>query len=278
VEARPADRALTDRSATVSDYLDFAAPRGLRVRGTVLVVPGRGETSAAYRRFGARIATDAYTVRVLASPVAVTSARDTLAGLDAALSAALAGDLARPLVLVGTDTSAVALAALVARSAASASADLPSADLPAWWPDALVLASLPGYGSHEVGGDWDAELNARSHCPVHRGVLSDDTTFNRGALATAVDDELLDLAYASTADVPQLLLVGDSDPLADRQAITRAAKVLPSARLSVVRDGHHDVLNDLQHRSVAAEVVSFLEVVRGGRPLTAVVSAELRGW
>jgi alpha-beta hydrolase superfamily lysophospholipase len=260
----------------VSDYLDFATPRELRVRGTVLVVPGRGETSVTYRRFGARIASDSYTVRVLASPVVTTSARDALASLDAGLSAALASpevDLPKPLVLVGTDTGATTLAALVARGAVSG-----STDLPAWWPDALVLASLPGYGSHEVGSDWDAELDVRSYCPVHRGVLSDDATFNRGALSAAVDDELLDLAYGSTADIPQLLLVGDSDPLADRQAITRAAKVLPSARLSVVRDGHHDVLNDLQHRSVAAEVVSFLEVVRGGRPLTSIVSAELSSW
>jgi alpha-beta hydrolase superfamily lysophospholipase len=260
----------------VSDYLDFAAAAGLRVRGTVLVVPGRGETSATYHRFGARIAADSYTVRVLASPVVTASAVDALASLDAALSAALASlaaDLTKPLVLVGADTGATTLAALVAPGAVRGSTDLPT-----WWPDALVLASLPGYGRHEVGSGWDAELDVRSQCPVHRGVLSDDVAFSRGALSTAVDDELLDLAYGSTADIPQLLLVGDSDPLADRQAISRAAKVLPSARLSVVRDGHHDVLNDLQHRSVAAEVVSFLEVVRGGRPLTSIVSAELSSW
>jgi alpha-beta hydrolase superfamily lysophospholipase len=260
----------------VSDYLDFAAPQGLRVRGTVLVVPGRGETSITYRRFGARIATDSYTVRVLASPVVTASVDDALASLDAALSAALASlavDLTKPLVLVGSDTGAASLAALVARGAVGG-----SAEPPAWWPDALVLASLPGYGSHEVDSDWDAELDVRSHCPVHRGVLSDDATFNRGTLSTAVDDELLSLAYGSTADIPQLLLVGDSDPLADRQAIAQAAKALPSARLSVVRDGHHDVLNDLQHRSTAAEVVSFLEVVRGGRPLTSIVSAKLSSW
>ena len=260
----------------MSEYLDFAGPRGLRVRGTVLVVPGRGETSATYRRFGARIAADSYTVRVLDSPVVTASADDALASLDAALSAALASlavDLTKPLVLVGSDTGAATLAALVARGTAGG-----SAELPAWWPDALVLASLPGYGSHEVGSDWDAELDVRSHCPVHRGVLSDDTTFSRGALSTVVDDEVLSLAYGSATDIPQLLLVGDSDPLADRQAVARAAKALPSARLSVVRDGHHDVLNDLQHRSVAAEVVSFLEVVRGGRPLSSIVSTELSSW
>lgn len=125
----------------MSDYLDFAAAAGLRVRGTVLVVPGRGETSATYRRFGARIATDSYTVRVLASPVVTTSAADALASLDAALSAALASLLVepiKPLVLVGADTGATTLAALVARSPVSG-----STDLPAWWPDALVLASPP---------------------------------------------------------------------------------------------------------------------------------------
>ncbi len=259
----------------MTGYLNFPSPAGLRVRGTVLVVPGRGETSATYRRFGARVAADSYTVRVLASPVAASSAAEALAALDAALSAALASpeaDLVKPVVLVGSDTGAAALASLVARNPAVGDAT------PAWWPDALVLASLPGYGKHDIGGDWDAELDVRSHCPVHRGVLADDAAFNRGTLSAAVDDELLDLAYGSTAAIPQLLLVGDSDPLADRQAIARLAKALPVARLSVVHGGRHDVLNDLQHRSVAAEVVSFLEVLRGAPPLTSIVSVELSSW
>jgi len=39
----------------------------------------------------------------------------------------------------------------------------------------------------------------------------------------------------------------------------------------VVHGAHHDVLNDLQHRSVAAEVVSFLETLRNDLlPLTTV--------
>ncbi|MZG19199.1 alpha/beta hydrolase, partial [Streptomyces sp. SID5914] len=41
--------------------------------------------------------------------------------------------------------------------------------------------------------------------------------------------------------------------------------------LSVVLGGHHDVLNDLTHRSVAAEVVTFLEALRDGlRPAVTV--------
>ena len=44
----------------MSDYLDFATPQEQRVRGTVLVVPGRGETSVTYRRFGEVDATFAH--------------------------------------------------------------------------------------------------------------------------------------------------------------------------------------------------------------------------
>jgi pimeloyl-ACP methyl ester carboxylesterase len=147
-----------------------------------------------------------------------------------------------------------------------------------WWPDALVLAALPGYGIHDIDGDWESELDIRTHCPVQRGVLTEDAAIHRGTLTGAVADELLDLAYGSTVDVPQLLLVGDRDPLADRESLASAAKALPAARLSVVRSAHHDVLNDLQHRSVAAEVVTFLEVVRNGVPLQPIVTRESSAW
>jgi pimeloyl-ACP methyl ester carboxylesterase len=140
-----------------------------------------------------------------------------------------------------------------------------------------VLAGLPGYGA-AAAGEWSDELDVRSHCPVHRGLLTEDFGVRRGALAEAVPDALLDLAYGSTAELPQLLLVGDADPLADRAALDRLVKALPKARLSTVRDGHHDVLNDLQHRSVAAEVVSFLEALRTEPPLTPAVMVASSAW
>jgi pimeloyl-ACP methyl ester carboxylesterase len=252
-------------------YLDFAGPVGLRVRGTVVVIPGRGEGTDTYRRFGSRIAADSYLVRVVNS-IATRHATDhTLDELAAELSVAvddLGEELVRPLVLVGTDASAAALAALVARSEPKA----------AWWPDALVLAALPGYGTHDIGSDWESELAVRTHCPVHRGVLTSDAYVNRGKISSPVSEELLDQAYGSTAALPHLLLVGDSDPIADLEALARLTKTLMTARLSVVRGAHHDVLNDLQHRSVAAEVVSFLEVLRDGKPLRALVAAESSAW
>lgn len=255
----------------MTEYLDFEGPTELRTRGTVLVAPGRGETSATYGRFGRRIAADSYRVRVLPEPQPADSADAALHQLGDALTAALSGiggDLVRPLVLVGADISAATLAALVATDALDA----------AWSPDALVLAGLPGYGGHEIEGGWESELDARSHCPVHRGVLSGDATLERGVLSAPVDDAVLDLAYGSTSDRPQLLLVGDADPLADRDLLTRAAKALPAAGLSVVHGAHHDVLNDLQHRSVAAAVVTFLEIVKGGLPLQPIVRSESAAW
>jgi alpha-beta hydrolase superfamily lysophospholipase len=256
---------------------DYTGPEGLRTRGTVLVVPGRGESQATYQRFGRRLAADSYRVRVLSAPaIAEADLAGSLERLAAQLAGAVAGISAdgpvRPLVLVGSDTGAAALAALVARSATP-----PGGPATPWWPQALVLAALPGYAAQQPGS-WDEELDVRTHCTVHRGVLSDDASVQRGALSAAVPRALLDAAYGSTADVPQLLLVGDADPLADRDALTRAAKALPAARLVVVRAAHHDVLNDLQHRSVAAEIVTFLEALRNEPSLEPIVAVGSSAW
>jgi alpha-beta hydrolase superfamily lysophospholipase len=253
------------------DYLDFRAPEGLRVRGTLLVVPGRGEGIDTYRRFGSRIAADAYRVRVLSTAATSYVSPGSFDKLVGELSAAvvdLGKELTRPLVLVGTDASAAALAALVAGS---------HPDAP-WWPDAVILAALPGFGPHDIGTDWESELAARTHCPVHRGVLTTDTSVSRGTISSPLSDGLLDHAYGSTVALPHLLLVGDRDPIADLGALTRLTKALPTARLAVVRGAHHDVLNDLQHRSVAAEVVSFLEVLRDGNPLQRLVTVDTSAW
>jgi hypothetical protein len=202
----------------MSRYRDFTAPEGLRTRGTVLVLPGRGESRAGYARFGARLAADAYQVRVLPPPS--TDLSDVAAALKEAVDSI---DLVRPLVLAGADTGAAVLAALVARSGSEK----------AWWPDAVVLAGLPGYDGRQ-GGGWDEELDVRTHCPVHRGVLTDDPAVVPGSLAEAVPAALLDAAYGSTADVP--------------------------------------------HRSVAAEIVTFLEAVRGGVPPVPLVEVLVTAW
>ncbi|WP_329390487.1 alpha/beta hydrolase [Streptomyces sp. NBC_01716] len=264
----------------MTEYTDHYGPEGLRTRATVIVVPGRGETRATYARLGRRLAADAYRVRVVDAPAIDTG--DLAGSLDrfgGRLAKAVAGTsgiagatdsaddsaVVRPVVLVGADTGAVAVAALLGRDEA----------LAALRPDAVVLAGLPG-GAVASAGTWDEELDVRTSCPAHRGTLTDDSQVRRGSLGDAVPDVLLRAAFGSEADVPALFLVGDSDPLADLDAVVRTTKSRARARLSVVRGAHHDVLNDVQHRSVAAEIVTFLETLRN--ELVPVVAVESSAW
>ncbi|MFC9842657.1 alpha/beta hydrolase [Streptomyces sp. NPDC060223] len=255
----------------MTEYADHYGPEGLRTRGTVVVVPGRGETRATYGRFGRRLAADAYRVRVVDAPdIGSDDLSGSLTRLGARLADAVEGTAAedgvvRPVVLVGSDTGAAAVAALLSRTGSPA----------AWRPDAVVLAGLPGHTATAVG-TWDDELDVRTSCPAHRGTLTDDSQVRRGSLNDAVPAELLTAAYDGEVDVPALILVGDADPLADHDALARTAKSLPRARLSVVRGAHHDVLNDLQHRSVAAETVTFLEALRN--ELVPVIAVESSAW
>ncbi|WP_420709337.1 hypothetical protein [Streptomyces sp. NRRL B-3648] len=107
-------------------------------------------------------------------------------------------------------------------------------------------------------------------------MLTEDPQLRRGALDDAVPDALLTALNGGAVDVPVLLLVGDADPLADREVPARTAKSLPRPRLSVVHGAHHDVLNDLQRRSAAAEVVTFLETLRND--LSPVVTVRSSAW
>ncbi|MGC0379601.1 alpha/beta hydrolase [Streptomyces sp. SAI-229] len=253
----------------MTEYTDHHAPEGLRTRGTIVVVPGRGETRATYGRFAGRLAADAYRVRVIDAPdIGAFDTDAALGRFGAALADAVDGTAADggavgPVVLVGADTGAVALAALLGRGGSGRVAD------------AAVLAGLPGSASSTVGS-WDEELDIRTSCPTHRGTLSDDSRVRRGSLGDAVPDALLTAAYGAELPVPVLFLVGDADRLADHDALTRTAESQTLARLSVVHGAHHDVLNDVNHRSVAAETVAFLETLRNG--LVPVVSVESSSW
>ncbi|MFI8351769.1 alpha/beta hydrolase [Streptomyces cyaneofuscatus] len=250
-----------------AEYTDHHGPEGPAIRGTVVVVPGRGETRDTYTRLGRRLAADAYRVRVVdAVHLDADDPAGSLNRFGAQVAEAVAGTagpdgVAGPVVLVGADTGAVAVAALLGSGESAAA-------------DAVVLAGLPARTA--ASADWDDELDVRTFCPAHRSTLSGDSGFRRGALDEAVPEALLTAAYESEAEVPALILTGDADPLADRDALTRTAKSLPRARLSIVRDAHHDVLNDMQHRSVAAEIVTFLEALRN--ELVPLVTVESTAW
>jgi pimeloyl-ACP methyl ester carboxylesterase len=157
--------------------------------------------------------------------------------------------LPSPKVLVGTDSGAT-LAALLA------------AELPV---DAVVLAGLALPSSAEVGS-WEDEIAARTACPVHTRVISSDETFERGALNQPLPWESVSLAPSGK---PTLVLHGTADPVTP--AADAVAPYAGTARVRLVEGGVHDVLNDATHRSVAATLVLFLESLRLGPDLPAIV-------
>jgi alpha-beta hydrolase superfamily lysophospholipase len=257
---------------TVNTTIRYDGPAELRTRGRILVVPGRGESQATYVRLATRLAADSYPVRVLAPPaidpadVGGAVARFAQAVLREAEAGPDGGD--RPLILIGADTGALAIAATLAQGAVTGRPPQ---------PDAVVLAGLPGRGRQHTS-DWAGELDARTQCSAHRGVLGGDAQVQRGSLATAVPDELIDLAFTDRAAARHLVLIGDLDPLADREEVAQYVKALPAGQLAVVAGARHDVLNDLPHRSVAAAIVGFLERLRGSAAFEPVVRAEYSAW
>jgi len=240
------------------DVLSFEPPQpGPAVRGTVILLPGRGEHPGVYERFGRRLSADAYTVHALAA-----RAQDDPADLRDQIAALTTGAVG-PVVLGGSDTGALHALAL----ATEGKLDV----------DGLLLAGTPG----DVDGptqapDWDRELELRTTCPTHRGRLTEDAAFGRGSLFDPVPDRLDaflrldDEAYAEIG-ASALVLHGKSDALSPPSVAAALAGRLPHARLALVGGAPHDVLNDASHRSVAAAVVQWLEALRAGTPADPII-------
>jgi pimeloyl-ACP methyl ester carboxylesterase len=238
------------------------------------VLPGRGEHGGVYERFGRRLAADAYVVHALD-----VAADDDLDFVARQITGLIRGAVT-PVALAGSDTGAAQALVLAAGGAVPVDglllAGLPTLELPSLAAD----SSGGGLGAEESdAADWDDELAARTTCPAHRARLADDDVFTRGSLGDPVpagldplspDLELEDLR------VPVLLLHGGADPVAALDPVRIVAARLPRAELAVTEDGRHDVLNDATHRTVAAQVVQWLERLRGGPDLTPIIAVEAR--
>ena len=226
-------------------------PVGVPPRGTVLLLPGRGETPRTYGRLGRRLAADAYRVRVL--DVDPGNPDGTRARLRAALADPA---VVAPRVLLGSDTGALAAATLVDEGRSVGIG-----------VGAVILA---GPGAGVAPGDWTDELAARTSCPTHRRVLAEDPGFDRGALARRPEPSPWS-DRVPRADVPTLVLQGDADPVVPAEEVVAAYEGRPHTQVVLIRDGHHDVLNDVSHRSVAATIVLFLENLRAGADRSPIV-------
>lgn len=230
--------------------LTFSEPSALAPRGTLVVIPGRGEQPEVYRRFGSRIAVDAYRVHVVEDPtVDEERARRQVAERSAAA--------VRPLILVGVDAGALFAARLAADGAPA---------------DGVILAGLPGPDEPAPAStSWEQELDARTTCPTHRGRISDDLV-TPGALYRPIPPEWPGVDAIAGIAKPILAIHGREDPISAPPTALDAHVAAPRAEVVVVAGAHHDVLNDQTHRSVAATIVLWLERLRAGDDLAAIVS------
>lgn len=224
-------------------------PAGATPRGTLVVLPGRGETAASYERFGRRLSADAYRVRLV--PVDLD---DTDAARVAVEKVLADESLPGPKVLVGADSGAT-LAALLTGGPDPVAAD------------GVVVAGIALPGSAGVDS-WDAEVEARTACPVHRRVIGQDEAFGRGGLNAPLPWESVEVAAPTR---PVLVLHGTADVVTGPEQATALYGDAPGVRVRLVEGGRHDVLNDVAHRSVAATVVLFLESLKLGPELPDVV-------
>ncbi|MFT4286179.1 alpha/beta hydrolase [Nocardioides sp.] len=222
-------------------------PAGVPARGTLIVLTGRGETAASYGRLGRRLSADAYRVRVV--EVSLDDLDTARKQVEALLDDA---ELPAPKVLVGSDTGATYAARLAGELAAV---------------DAAVLAGLALPESVVTATGWDDELEARTGCPTHRRIITEDDSFERGALSTPVPADW----NVTAPGKPVLVLHGSADAVTASADAFEPFRDVKGARLRLVVGGRHDVLNDLSHRSVAATVVLFLESLKLGPELPVIV-------
>lgn len=202
------------------------------VRGSVVVVAGRGESEAVYRRLSRRMAFDGYRATIVADGDPQQTERAAAEAIDEA-------EDGLPVVVIGSDAGAAAAVRLSTRRGVTG----------------IVVAGLLADGGAFLQGD---ELDARSACPVHRAVLDDAA--RPGALRRAAP--AVTQGELAVVPVPVLAVHGEDDPVSSVDGALRLLDAADDAEVVVIAGGRHDILNDTSHRTVAAAVVQFLERLR----------------
>lgn len=234
--------------ASEDTVLTWTEPDPIPLRGTLILLPGRGESAQVYERFGRRLAADAYRVH------AVTAPTDDEARSREQLEALLTGaDPEKPRIVVGSDAGAAYAASL------AATGRLPRAS-------ALILAGLPAGPQAAAHRDWSGELDARSSCPTHRGRIT-EAGVRAGELFTDLPAAWFAPELPGEITVPVLGLHGQADPISPLDSVRGWYAAVPRADLVSIAGAPHDVLNDQTHRTAAASIVLFLERLRAGTPL-----------
>jgi alpha-beta hydrolase superfamily lysophospholipase len=223
-------------------------------RAVVVFLHGFGEHGGHYHRFAHDLGAESFEVWGLDLPGHGLSSGDRgdFGSVDDIVKGATSlVVLARdqhphlPLVLIGHSLGGVSAAVMSARGASM---------------DALVLTGTPLAG---LPAEVDPEpvmsrdefyLDALAHDPLgfDRAPAEPALWRNIGRCTAELE---AGLALSTT---PTLFVNGDRDVFAPVGEARRWAERMPRARVQLIRDGHHDIVNDLQHREVSDAICRFI--------------------
>jgi pimeloyl-ACP methyl ester carboxylesterase len=247
-----------------SPFVDLPTATAGAPHAHVVVFPGRGETASGYKRLADRLAIDSVRVVVYQGPRvdALPENDDDIRQLADQALRKLGDTQGKPVIIIGSDAGGL-VALHVARTLREKVAAIAVAGLP-------VNASLP------LGPEFDAELDLRSACTSYRGLLNGDAAFRRGLVVTRkIPSFLWERLAPREITVPVLVLQGEDDKLSDVARVRDLVRKLPKARLSIVRHGRHDTINDHDHRAIGSEIAIFIQRARRGADLPAIVRNDL---
>ncbi|WP_193241873.1 alpha/beta hydrolase [Streptomyces phaeolivaceus] len=128
----------------------------------------------------------------------------------------------------------------------------------------LVVSGAPVAGPPDhvdddaVWSDDESYVDNVTHDP-----LAVDSEEGEAALWRAVSAFLPGLEATTAAiDPATLVIYGEHDVLTDMKRAAQWTSTLPNGRLVVFPGGYHDILNDSNHRAVAAEITAFVRELR----------------
>jgi alpha-beta hydrolase superfamily lysophospholipase len=247
-----------------SPFVDLPTATAGAPHAHVVVFPGRGETASGYKRLADRLAIDSLRVVVYQGPRvdALPENDEDIRHLSEQALLKIGDTQGKPVITIGSDAGG-----LVALHVARTLGDKITA---------VAVAGLPVNTSLPVGPEFEAELDLRSACTSYRGLLNGDAMFRRGAVLTRkIPSFLWDRLAPREITVPVLVLQGEDDKLSDVAPVKDLVRKLPRARLSIVRHGRHDVINDHDHRAIGSEIAIFIQRARRGADLPAIVRNDL---
>jgi len=116
----------------------------------------------------------------------------------------------------------------------------------------------------DTDASFDLDPGWLSADPFYLDLMENDPLAFVGADGTALTREL-DRAWdrfgaeLPKLTVPTLAVHGEVDPIADVGAVRAYADQIDALRLAAIPGGRHDILNDTDHRQVAAAIVGFID-------------------